>query len=104
MQNISLSKFELEILKSFLKSTDHDQLSPKDIDLLLKLGIDRTIALFFELEAKGLVKWISLNLIELDLERSTKEIYQEVYNSTAKLTSDIKVIQEKLSILNNQKA
>ena len=70
----------------FSKGNKLKELSPKDVDMKFEFGIARVIDLFLELEVKGLVEWVYLNLMELELGRSTKEIYQEVYNSTARLT------------------
>ena len=77
---------ELLILKFFYRKTNPIALSPKHIDHELQVGIERVIDLFLDLEMKGLVKWCSLDLLQLNLERSTKEIYQEVYNSLAQIT------------------
>ena len=63
-------------------------LSPREVDEHLEVGIDEVIDLFLDLELDGLLTWNSLNLTELELERSTKDIYQEVYNSSAQLTKE----------------
>ncbi len=81
-----MSGFEVEVLNCFLKHKGKKALTPSNIDAVLDYGIQTMIGTFLKLESKGLLRWISLNLLELELERSTKEIYDEIYNSSAKLT------------------
>ncbi len=67
------------------------RLSPREVDESLEVGINEVIDLFLDLEVYGLLKWSSLKLTELELERSTTDIYQEIYNSSAQLTKQGKL-------------
>ena len=86
MIDIDLSDSELKVLEFFFKSKCLKALSPKEIDDQLEFGLVKVIDLFLDLELKEFIKWVTLDLIELELGRSTTEIYEEVYNSTALLT------------------
>ena len=86
MSNAQRSNYEPLVLELLTKMDKHIELSPKELDKELDLGIEKIIDLFLDLELQGLVKWDSLDLLQLNLERSTKEIYNEVYNSSALIT------------------
>ena len=83
----SISKSENDVLALFLIKDKAIIRSPSEVDIILGIGMINVIDIFLELESIGYLKWCSLNLLDLDLGRSTKEIYQEVYNSQAQLTS-----------------
>ena len=68
----------------------YNQISPKEADKKLNIGMERTISIFLELEFKGLLEWVSLNLVEIELEQSTKAIYETIYKSKARLTRNAK--------------
>ena len=72
-------------------SNPYDQISPKEADKRLNIGMEKTISIFFELEFKGLLEWVSLNLLEIELEQSTKAIYETIYKSEARLTRTAKI-------------
>ena len=95
MSDLQIPKFELLVLELFCKRNNSIELSPKNVDKELQFGIEKVIGLFLDLELKGLVKWISLDLVKLNLERSTKEIYDEVYNSLAQITQHGELIIER---------
>ncbi len=85
--NDVLTKSMYSVLDLFRKSNQIKELSPKDADKKLKVGLYEVINLFLELELQNFVEWVSLDLLELDLERSNSEIYNEVYHSNARLTT-----------------
>ncbi len=87
MTDFPPSKFEIEILRMFQKEAEFEERSPKEVDAQLNLGNEKIIGLFLDLEVEGFIEWVYLNLVEIDLERSTKEIYDQVYNSSARLTN-----------------
>ena len=82
-----MSNKHFEILKFFLQGGNHKQCSPKQVDTQMKFGINKIITLFLDLEFYGFIQWVSLNLVDMNLERSTKEIYNEIYNSPAVITA-----------------
>ncbi len=86
MNNTSLSQYEEEVLSLFINEKQKYILPPKSIDNQLFLGIEKVIDIFLDLEVKGCIEWLTLDLMQLELGRSTKEIYEEIYNSKAKLT------------------
>ncbi len=81
-----ISKCENDVLALFLIKDKAIIRSPSDVDIILNIGMIKVIDIFLELEFIGYLKWLSLNLLDLELGRSTKEIYEEVYNSQAQLT------------------
>ena len=95
MSYLQIPKFELLVLELFCKRDNSIQLSPKNVDKELEFGHEKVIGLFLNLELKGLVEWISLDLVTLNLERSTKDIYDEVYNSFAHITQYGELIIER---------
>ena len=81
------NKSENDVLALFLSKDEAIVRTPCDIDNNLKLGMTKVIDIFLELEFNGYLQWLSLNLLDLELGRSTEKIYEEVYNSKAQLTS-----------------
>ncbi len=102
MNNYPISKSELAILEILADREVKKEFSPKDIDLKLELGPEKVIDHFLDLEIKGFFRWVSLDLLSLNLERSTKEIYFEIYLSRAKLTKQGKHLMERFK--SSQKA
>ncbi len=82
---MDLSNNEYEVMRIFSGCDDLIELSPKDIDKKLDFGVDKVIDLFMDLELKSFVEWTTLDLMKLELERSNREIYEEIYNSKARL-------------------
>ncbi len=97
MNNYPISESELAVLEILADKLFKKEFSPKDIDLKLQLGPEKVIDHFLELELKGFFRWVSLDLLSLDLERSTKEIYFEIYLSRAKLTAQGKALMEEFN-------
>ena len=92
MPDIPFLDFEVKVLELFIKGSNQNALSPKDVDEQLKFGEEKVIDIFLDLEVKGFIEWVKLNLIEMDLEKSTQEIYKEVYNSNALITKKGQVL------------
>ena len=94
MNSIQLHEYELTALENFVKRFHCIELSPKNIDEELGIGREKIIDLFLDLELKGCIEWIHLNLLNLNLDRSTNSIYEEVYTSTAQITKKGKSLVE----------
>ena len=94
MNNIQFHEYELKALRRFVKKFNSIDLSPKNIDEGLGIGREKIIDLFLDLELKGCIEWIHLNLLHLNLDQSTNSIYEEVYTSTAQITKKGKSLVE----------
>ena len=94
MNSIQFHEYELTALERFVKRLYSIELSPKNIDEELGIGRERIIDLFLDLEFKGYIEWINLNLLNLNLDRSTNSIYEEIYTSTAQITKKGKSLVE----------
>ncbi len=86
MDKDRLSKLELDSLEIFFDKKSCKELSPRDLDQEMKIGVVKSIDIFLELELNQCIEWISLDLMELELGQSTEKIYQQIYNSQARLT------------------
>ena len=94
MNGLQMPKLELIVLELFYEKNKLVELSPRMVEAEFELGDAKVIDLFLDLELKGLIKWNTLDLMELNLAQSTTEIYREVFNSLARITDNGELMLE----------
>ena len=94
MNGLQMPKLELIVLELFYEKNKLVELSPRMVEAEFELGDAKVIDLFLDLELKGLIQWNTLDLMELNLEQSTTDIYREVFNSLARITANGELMLE----------
>ena len=94
MNGLQMPKLELIVLELFYEKDKLVELSPMMVEAEFELGHAKVIDLFLDLELKGCIKWITLDLMKLNLEQSTTEIYRVVFNSLAQIIENGELMLE----------